>query len=122
MSKLTKFNSGGKDYFVMRNNKVVNVFNYNFDNNSFEDLYTWNLPDLPDNARFNYYDHKGENIYFTFPHHQTTYENLGVYNLKTLKLAVLMNSHTGRVTGCAHLNDDIMLTTSTAGELKAWRR
>ena len=26
VSKLTKFNSGGKDYFAMRNDKTVNIF------------------------------------------------------------------------------------------------
>ena len=107
---------------MIRNGNSISVFEYGLEQNNFNQVYEWSMPELPNNAQYMFYDHKGANIYFTYPNPQMGYENLNVYNIKELKVYSIENSHTGRVTGCAHLNDDIMLTTSTAGELKAWRR
>lgn len=62
VSKLTKFGSGGKDYFAIRNNMDVNIFDINIETKAFNDVYTWKLPDP--NGKFTFYDQKDNFIYF----------------------------------------------------------
>jgi hypothetical protein len=119
-SKLSKFRSGNKDYFVLRNGNVINFFEFNFETKALSDVFNWPLPDLPANLKYNYYDHKGEYIYYSYPNPQTLIEDMGIFHIPTQKAIHIANSHSGRITGMAHFNDNVLLTTSVAGELKVW--
>lgn len=63
---------------------------------------------------------KAQNIYFSKENTQTLYEDIGVYNLETLKLNYLTNCHQNKVTGLTHLQDNVLLSSALDGELKLW--
>lgn len=48
------------------------------------------------------------------------YQDIGFFNLKTLKSYYLANAHNGKVTGISHFSDQVLISTSFAGELKVW--
>jgi hypothetical protein len=79
------------------------------------DVYTWNLPDLPNGLKYNFYDHKGDFIYYSYPNPQTFIEDMAIFQISTQKIIVVNNSHQGRITGMAHFNENVLLTTSLAG-------
>ena len=85
-------------------------------------MFNWPLPELPINLKYNYYDHKGEYVYYSFPNPQTLIEDMGIFHIPTQKTIHVSNSHSGRITGMAHFNETVLLTTSIAGELKVWIR
>lgn len=113
VSKLTKFNSGGKDYYVMRNNIDVDVFEFMIDTKSFQSVYKWQLPDQ--NGKFTFYDHKDENFYYARENPDMHLQDLGFFNLKSQKNCFVMNAHRGKVTGVAHFNENALLSTSMDG-------
>jgi hypothetical protein len=121
-SKLTKFRSGGKDYFALRNGNLINFFDFNFETKALSDVFTWNLPELPQGLKYNYYDHKGDYLYYSFPNPQTMLEDMAMFHIPTQKIIQVAHSHSGRLTGMLHFNDSVLLTTSMAGELKVWVR
>lgn len=121
-SKLTKFRSGGKDYFALRNGNQVHFFDFNFETKALNDVFTWSLPELPAPLKYNFYDHRGDYLYYSFPNPQSMLEDMAVFHIPTQKVLHVQNSHSGRITGMVHFNDSILLTTSVAGELKVWQQ
>lgn len=115
ISKLTTFKSGAKDYFVLRNANNINFFEYNIETQQFIDVFTWNLPDLPNGLKYNYYDHKGDFIYYSYPNPQTFIEDMAIFQISTQKIITVNNSHQGRITGMVHFNENVLLTTTLAG-------
>jgi hypothetical protein len=81
------------------------------------DIYKWSFPTQ---GNYHFYDQKGDKVYYSMENPQTSYEDIGCYSLTELKHYHIANSHRGRVTGIAHFNDTIMLSTSIDGELKVW--
>lgn len=49
-------------------------------------------------------------------------EDMSLFHIPTQKIIHVSNSHSGRLTGMVHFNDNVLLTTSMAGELKVWLR
>jgi len=47
-------------------------------------------------------------------------QDLGFFSLNTQKNYVVTNAHRGKITGVAHFNENIILSTSMDGELKVW--
>ena len=87
VSKLTKFNSGGKDYYVMRNNIDVDVFEFMLDTKSFNSVFKWQFPDQ--NGKFTFYDHKDENFYYARENPQFHLQDLGFFSLKSQKNCII---------------------------------
>lgn len=54
--RLTKFKSGNKDFFAMRNGIDINFFEFNFETKTLGDVFKYQLPDP--NGKYNFYDHK----------------------------------------------------------------
>lgn len=102
----------------MRNGPVVNFFQFSFETKGVTEVFKYDLPDPA--GKYNFYDHKGQHIYFSKQNNDTMYEDIGVYNLETLKLNYLQNCHQGKVTGLAHLQENVLLSSSMDGELKVW--
>lgn len=44
ISKLSKFRSGNKDYFALRNGNIINFFEFNFETKALNDVFSWPLP------------------------------------------------------------------------------
>jgi hypothetical protein len=78
-TKLSKFNSGGKDFFALRNGNDVNFFDFNCETKVLGDVFKYSLPDP--NSKYNFYDHKNEYIYYSRENPDTLYEDMGFYNL-----------------------------------------
>jgi hypothetical protein len=106
----------------MRNGNAINFFDFNFETKLLTDVYTWPLPELPQGLKYNFYDHKGDYIYYSYPNPQTMLEDMAIFHIPTQKVTNVAHSHSGRITGMLHFNDTVMLTTSMAGELKVWMR
>jgi len=119
VSKLTKFRNGAKDFYGMRNNNDVNFFEYNLETQALTDMYNWRLPDA-ETAKYSYYDHKGEFIYYGRDNLQGMYQDIGFYNLQAQKNYMALSAHQGKITGMAHFSPEVVLSTSMAGELKVW--
>jgi hypothetical protein len=100
----------------------VHFFDFNFETKALNDVFTWSLPELPPNCKYNFYDQRGDYIYYSFPNAQSMLEDMAVMHIPTQKVLHVQNSHSGRITGMVHFNDTIMLTSSTAGELKVWQQ
>jgi hypothetical protein len=49
-------------------------------------------------------------------------EDMSLFHIPTQKIIHVGNSHAGRITGMVNFNDNVLLTTSIAGELKVWLR
>ena len=48
------------------------------------------------------------------------FTDLGIFNLQDQKTNLCLNAHQSRITGVAHFNENILLSTSLSGELKVW--
>lgn len=119
-SKLTKFQTGGQDFFSLRMGEDITFFSYNAETKAFAEIYKWKLP--VENGKYVFYDQKGDYVYYSIQNATTTYMDIGCFQLSTLKNAYIPNAHNGRVTGIVHFNDTIMLSTSMDGELKVWMK
>jgi hypothetical protein len=118
VSKLTRFSSGGKEYFGMRNNLDVNFFEFNMQSRQLTDVFQWALPDP--NGKFTYYDQKDDCIFYARQNPDLPYQDLGYYNLTTLKQAAVQGAHSDKITGVARLQENVFLSSSMNGELKVW--
>lgn len=56
VSRLTSFQSGGKQFFAMRNGGVVNFFQFDFETKGLQDVFNYELPDPA--GKYNFYDQK----------------------------------------------------------------
>lgn len=56
VSRLTSFQSGGKQFFAMRNGPVVNFFQFSFETKGLTEVFKYDLPDPA--GKYNFYDHK----------------------------------------------------------------
>ncbi|TXI87294.1 MAG: hypothetical protein E6Q36_07755 [Chryseobacterium sp.] len=113
LTKLTKFKHGEKDVFVLRNGTDVNFFDFNCETKILGELHKYSLPDP--NAKYNFYDHKNEFIYYSRENPDTLYEDFGFYNLQQQKNYFVANSHQGKITGIAHFNENVLVTSSMTG-------
>ena len=116
--KLTKFRNGDKDYFGMRNGTDIDFFDFNWENKQqnkdvFGSVYKWNLPNP--NVKYNFYDNKGQYIYYSGENADKLYQDIGFFNISTLKNYFVANAHQGTVTGMAHFMETILITSSIAG-------
>ena len=48
------------------------------------------------------------------------YQDMGIYNLSSMKNLFVANSHQGKITGVAHFSEGVIISSSMAGELKVW--
>jgi hypothetical protein len=55
-SKLTKFETGGQDFFSLRMGEDINFFSYNAETKAFAEIYKWKLP--VENGKYVFYDQK----------------------------------------------------------------
>lgn len=104
ISKLTKFKSGNKDFFALRAGNTITFFDFNIETKGLNHVFTWNLPELANSMKYNFYDHKGEYIYYSFPNAQMLLEDIGIFHISTQTTILIENSNTTRVTGIAHFN------------------
>lgn len=118
LTKLTKFKSGEKDFFAMRNGNDINFFDFSCETKQLGNVFQYTLPDP--NGKYNFYDHKNEYIYYSKDNPDTVYEDMGIYNLQTQKTYYVANSHQGKITGIAQFDSNVFLSTSMNGELKVW--
>lgn len=107
----------------MRNGIDIDFFDFNWENKQqnkdpFSSVYKWNLPNP--NVKYNFYDHKNQFIYYSGENADKMYQDIGFYDMQTFKNYFVPNAHQGTVTGMAHFMDNIVITSSIAGELKVW--
>jgi len=70
LCKLTKFQSGGQDYFALRLGNDVNFFSFNPETKAMLDIYKWSFPTQ---GNYHFYDQKNDNIYYSMENPQTSY-------------------------------------------------
>ncbi len=73
----------------------------------------WTLPDP--NGKYNFYDQKNAFIYYTRENPDTSYDDLGCYDVLQYKNYIVLNAHMGKVTGIAHFSPNILISTSMIG-------
>ena len=79
VSKLTKFTSGGRDYFGMRNGMDINFFDFNCETKQLSDVYKFTFPDP--NSKYTFYDQKSHYIYYARENPDTFYQDIGFINI-----------------------------------------
>ena len=118
ITKLTKYKSGDKNCFALRNGNDVDFFDFNCETKVLGSLLKYSLPDP--NGKYNFYDHKNEFIYYSKDNPDTFCEDMGMYNLQLGKNYYVSNSHQGKITGMAHFDQNVIITTTMNGEIKVW--
>ncbi len=105
--------------FALRQGSKVSVFEYIFEEGQLSTVdLTINLPE-----RCEYYEQKNNYFYYSAENETTKYTDMGFCNIFTQKVTWITNSHTAKITGMVHWDEQqILITSSIAGDIKVWTK
>lgn len=75
---------------------------------------------LPEN--YIYYDQKGKFIYYVTENEVTKFYDMVIFNIQTQEVVSIANSHTSKVTGIDHWDEQTLVSSSLAGDIKIWAK
>jgi hypothetical protein len=83
----------------MRNGIQVNFLEFNCEKKILEEVFKYTFPDPQ--GTYNFYDQKNYHIFFSKDNYDTSYDDMGIYNILEAKTYYVTNSHVGKITGIA---------------------
>jgi hypothetical protein len=95
------------------------LFEYQFEKSEIVGIgETYHFPKI--DSKYGYYDQRGRYIYYSAENGSLKLSDAGFRNLFTEETIWISNSHSNKLTGMAHYDENTLFSASKAGDIKVW--